>query len=261
MKSVTASQIKKIDRRAVDDFSIPTLILMENAGRSVADLAERVIPECFKRESRSSPSLLARKAGGPTKAFGDDTRRRAKILIVCGKGNNGGDGFAAARHLFNRGHKVSVVLLGKPSELKGDAKTNFQILKKMRVSINIIHDRRGEVVSPRAGKPGPYKRLNMLIQNLDLIIDAIFGTGLDREVVGLAREVISILNEAGRKILSIDIPSGMNGDSGEVMGIAVQATVTGTLAAPKTSMMSKAARKFTGKIEVLDISIPRKLLS
>ncbi len=217
MRTVSTTEMRRLDRRAADDFSIPTLILMENAGRSVADLAGKML------------------------------KKKSNILIVCGKGNNGGDGFAAARHLFNRGHKVQVVFLGSVSDLEGDAAINYLILQKMKILVLRLQNDMLEVLRKKA-------------KNSNLIIDAIFGTGLDREVVGLAREVISTLNKTGRKILSIDIPSGMNGDSGKVMGIAVQATVTGTLAAPKTSMTNKAARKFTGKIEVLDISIPRFLI-
>ncbi len=219
MRSVTTTAMKQLDRRATGDFKIPTLILMENAGRSVADLAERVIG-----------------------------RRGGNILIVCGTGNNGGDGFAAARHLFNRGHKVQVVLLGSASDIQGDAAVNYLILQKMDILVLRILDSNMLDVLKRK------------TTNSNLIIDAIFGTGLDREETGLAREVISILNQSRRKILSIDIPSGLNGDTGEAMGIAVRANVTGTLGLMKTGMKRKTASPYTGKIEVLDISIPHQLL-
>ena len=218
MRSVTTAAMRQLDRRAAGEFRIPTLILMENAGRSVADLAEKMV------------------------------QKKANIFIVCGKGNNGGDGFVAARHLLNRGYKVEVILLATLSDVEGDAATNYLILQKMNVLVlRIVSQDMLEVVKQKAKKS-------------NLIIDAIFGTGLEREVAGLTRDVISILNESKRKILSIDIPSGLNGDTGIAMGIAVRATVTGTLGLPKTGMRTKAARKFTGKIQVLDICMPLHLM-
>lgn len=244
MKSVTASQMKRLDRLASEKFGISTLVLMENAGRGIADLAERVIPVRFSARIAADPS------------FGGRRESRAEILIVCGKGNNGGDGFVAARHLFNRGYQIQVVVLVDPRELKGDTIINYKILKNMRIPILSLRGPKGRSNL----NPGLLRSLRSLAMTADLIIDAIFGTGLKRKVTGLASEVIFILNRSGKKILSVDIPSGLHADTGRPMGSTVCANITGTLALPKSGMMHSVARKYTGKIKVLDISIPAQLL-
>jgi len=251
--------MKKLDQIAIQQYGIPSLILMENAGRGIADLAERVIPAKagiykygspthFRRRTSSSSRKVLRALGAGVKEFGDDRRRKGKILIICGKGNNGGDGFVAARHLFNRGYRIQIVLLGPPQDLKDDAGTNFKILKKMKVPIKLITSE------------NKTKLLGRLAQESDLIIDAIFGIGLTRPVTGIFYDVISILNASKKQILAIDVPSGLDSDSGEELGIAIQACATGTLAAAKRGLFLKAGPKCSGKIAVLDISIPKILL-
>ncbi len=219
MRFVSTAQMRRFDQLANERYGIPTLLLMENAGRGIADLAEKLLG-----------------------------KKKSRILIVCGKGNNGGDGFVAARHLLNRGHHVKVALLGLRSGLKGDTALNYSILKKMSAP-------RYEITTPNQ-----LKTLKHESRHSSLLIDAIFGTGLERNISGFLNEAISMMNESGKKILSVDIPSGLNGDTGRVMGIAVRANVTGTLGLAKTGMKSKLARTFTGKIEVLDISLPKQLM-
>jgi len=248
--------MKRIDQLAIEQYGISSLILMENAGRGIADLAE----EIFKKGKGKPPFFLKSK----------------NILVVCGKGNNGGDGFVAARHLFNRGHKIQVVLLSNPTELKDDAKTNFQTLKKMKIPITSL--RNNSFVIPAkaclAGRQAEIQTLDphfrgddasgqiaSLAMTADLIIDAIFGIGLEQPITGLIQDVIRILNQSNKKILSIDIPSGINSDTGQVMNAAVKASVTGTLHALKIGLSRKPASNYAGKIEILDISIPRFLLN
>ena len=214
-KAVTADQMRALDRRAIGEFGIPGLILMENAGRGIADLAQKIL------------------------------KNRKRIIVICGKGNNGGDGFVAARHLTNRGYKVDVILLANPDELKNDPKINFRILKSMRVPIKIVTSN---------------KNFSSVLKNSDLIIDAIFGIGLSRPVTGLFYDVISMLNESKKPVLSIDVPSGLNSDSGKVMGIAVRAKVTGTLGMAKRGLFVQKGPKLSGRVQVLDISIPINLL-
>lgn len=223
MRSVSTDEMKRLDRRAAEKFGISTLILMENAGRGIADLAEKIVKN-----------------------------RRGRILIVCGKGNNGGDGFVAARHLFNRGHSINVVLLAKPNELSGDAEVNYSIVKKMGIQTLSLRGPEGR------SNPGLLRSLHLFAKTADLIIDAIFGIGLSRDVTGLMQTCIGILNQSKKKILSIDIPSGIHSDTGKVMNAAIKATVTGTLHAPKIGLLRKPGCQHAGRVEVLDISIPRK---
>ncbi len=230
MKYMTARQIKRLDRIAVEQYGIPSLILMENAGRGIADLAQGMMG------------------------------RKRNILVVSGKGNNGGDGFVAARHLANRGFKVQVVLLldlkkgdrqerlSAPFFLKDDPKINYAILKKMDVPIE-------QVTSEE--KIGRFKTL---VKQSDLILDGIFGIGLQRAVSGLFYHVISILNRSKKPILAIDIPSGLDSDSGKELGVIVNARATGTLALPKRGLFLGRGPAHAGKITVIDISIPKRLV-
>ena len=218
IKYVTTKQMKTLDRLAIERFGIPSILLMENAGRGIANLAE---------------SLL---------------RDGKKILVVCGKGNNGGDGVVAARHLANRGCRVRVVLLARPGELKEDPALQFNILKKMGVPLFIVT------------LPRQLARVRTFVTTSDLVLDGIFGVGLVRPVSGLAARVIDLLNESGKQILAIDVPSGLNSDTGEVLGIAVRAKQTGTLGAAKRGLLVREGPKHSGRIKVLDISIPRTLI-
>lgn len=229
MKSVTTKQMKALDRAAIERCGIPSLILMENAGRGIADLAEKM--------------LSGRKG----------TARRARtVLVICGKGNNGGDGMVAARHLTNRGFKVKVVLLGKPNELTDDAKINYGIVRKMRIPVKVITSN----VGARHAAP-----LHMRIKKSDLVIDAIFGVGLTRPVEGVYREAISLINSCRKPVLAVDIPSGLDSDKGKALGVAVRAKMTGTLAVLKRGLVAGDGPAYAGKIKVIDISIPRQLIS
>ena len=215
LKSITSQKMKTLDRTAIERYGIPSLILMENAGRGIADLAQRLV------------------------------REKARILVVCGKGNNGGDGFVSARHLANRGFKVKVFLLGDPSDLASDAKINYRIVKKMGI--------------PIIQKSLP--RLKMLLKQASLVIDGIFGVGLTRPVEGIYYDAIALINSSRKPVLAIDIPSGLDSDRGKALGIAVRAKMTGTLAVAKRGLVIGNGPYYAGKIKVIDISIPRELLS
>lgn len=219
LKIVSTAQMREIDRKASEIFGIPTLILMEHAGTGTADIAER---HFFSRSGNEGPK---------------------KILVVCGKGNNGGDGLVAARHLFNRGYQVKVILAAADSSvLTPDAKTNYEILKKMQVP----------VLSPRETEDET--------KAADLMIDAVFGTGLAGEIKPPFTGLIQMMNAAGKPILSIDIPSGLNSDTGEVMGAAVRASVTAVLGLPKQGLYAGKGPDYAGKIYVVDIGLPRLIL-
>lgn len=212
MKISSAQEMREIDRRTKEEFSLPTLLLMENAGERVAEVALDMLE-------------------------GND------VLIVAGKGNNGGDGIASARHLFNLGVNVKVLLLGRKEEIKGDARVNLEIGERMGIDI---------VELP--------SDLSAYIREADLLIDAIFGTGLRGEVSSPFKEAIEAINASGKPVLSLDIPSGI-GDNGEVLGVAVKATKTVTLALPKRGLILYPGASYAGKIIVADIGIPRQLLS
>jgi len=172
--------------------------------------------------------------------------RDSHALVFCGRGNNGGDGFVVARHLINNGVETHVFLVGAMSRIKGDARVNLRILQKMGVSINRI-----------TKKSLPELRRRM--KRCGIIIDALLGTGLSGEVSGIYRNVIELINEAGCPVLAIDIPSGLDGNTGKPLGIAVIANTTVTFQLPKKAFENPRARNFTGRLEVVDIGIPMHL--
>ena len=167
-----------------------------------------------------------------------------KFVIFCGTGNNGGDGLAVARLLHSGGGQVKVFLLGDQAKFKGAARTNMSILEKLPVEVFPL-------TSAAAAKKD--------VAHCDLIIDAIFGTGLDRPVSGLASEVIVLINKSKKKVLSLDIPSGVNGDTGEIMSAAVKADYTVTFGLPKIGNMLYPGFELCGALFVTHISFPTSL--
>lgn len=214
---VSAEEMRWCDEAATRSYLIPSLLLMENAGAGVA----RLLMERF--------SPLSEKT----------------ILILCGKGNNAGDGFVAARHLFNERTTLLVMLLNSAGDLKGDAKTNFEILKALaKTSDGRL---RIEQYSQRLLSGDPHA---------DLIVDAIFGTGFKGSVTKPHSTVIEWMNNQSAPVIAVDIPSGINGTTGMKEGIAVQAKLTAALGALKTGLICNAGRDVAGEIVVVDIGIP-----
>ncbi|MBI3306908.1 MAG: NAD(P)H-hydrate epimerase [Candidatus Omnitrophica bacterium] len=240
---MTAKQMQDIDQRAISDYGIPSLLLMENAGRGVAEL---II-------SMSSPNVVVgdQHSGFPptpqggycVEACGNDK----KVIVFCGKGNNGGDGLVAARHLHNRGFGVYVILLARPENLKEDPAVNFRILLKMKIPYLVAEENStAEDFLP-------------VIEKTDVVLDALFGVGLERPVTGVYAEAIKAINQAGRNVVAIDLPSGLHSDSGEVLGVAVKASMTATLAIPKQGLFQSRGPDLAGKICVVDIGLPKEL--
>ncbi|PID55808.1 bifunctional ADP-dependent NAD(P)H-hydrate dehydratase/NAD(P)H-hydrate epimerase [candidate division KSB3 bacterium] len=220
MKVATAAEIRELDRRAIEDVGIPGAVLMENAGTKVL----RVMQKRYA------------------------ALKHRKVLIVCGKGNNGGDGLVLARHLFNRGVEVRVTLLADRHQLVGDAKLNFVIAAKMDIPI----------VEITSNEQLPAFR-NLLPQ-ADILVDAILGTGLNNAVKGLYKHIIESMNKSGKPIIAVDIPSGLSADSGAVPGSCIHADLTVTFAVPKRGLLLYPAANYVGQLEVVDIGIPVNLL-
>jgi NAD(P)H-hydrate epimerase len=162
-----------------------------------------------------------------------------KIWVFCGPGNNGGDGLAVARKLHNKGRNVTVVQLSDPSQYSGDAKINWQAATKCGVVSELFHDQ-------------------LMINEHDVVVDAIFGTGLTRDVTGIYRLAIECINQLRATIIAVDISSGIHGKTGQVMGIAIRASQTVVLHCPKAGNLLYPGRDYAGEITVCDISIPAK---
>ena len=221
MKSISVTLMKELDRKAIEEYKIPSIILMENAGIRTAGIIYEVYGQTLKKKS---------------------------ILIVCGRGNNGGDGFVIARHLMNKGYIINVVVLTDKNKIKGDPQVNLTIFERMGGSVIFT------------GSKQPDEKIKNLISESNLIVDAIFGTGLDRNVAEPIKAYISIINQSQKPIVSVDAPSGLHCDTGAVLGIAIKAHVTVTMAVAKKGFFINEGPHYTGKVYVVDISIPKKLI-
>lgn len=218
-RPVTVRQIQNLDRIAIERYGIPSLALMESAGRAVAEEVKK---------------FLRRK-------------KRPRVCIICGVGNNAGDGFVAARHLLNAGIGTKVFLVGKARQLKHGAAVNYRILKRMKCP---IIDCRGAKFCAPAGS----------IAQANVVVDAIFGVGLNREIVEPFRSVIETINRAAKYVIAVDIPSGLDGTTGAIYGVCVKADRTMTFSFPKKGFLKCHGPRQTGKVVVVDIGIPAQIV-
>lgn len=212
MKVTTVSEMKSLDQRAVKEFGIPELILMENAGNSVFYVIQKELGIKGK-----------------------------KFVVLCGSGNNGGDGMVVARKIYSNGGNVTLILLSDKKNLKGITKKNYEILSN--IGIDILN------------KPS-FKDIKKKVKESDIIVDGMLGTGLKGDLRGLYREVILLVNSAKKTVVSIDIPSGINGDTGEIMGIGVRSDLTITFGLPKIGNLVYPGYEHCGKLFVSHISFP-----
>jgi len=216
IKLLTADEMRCMDSFAINTAGIPGIVLMENAGRSVVDTIE----EYFEPEWP------------------------LHVAIFCGKGNNGGDGFVVARHLEQRGYTTVTYLLARLEDLEGDARVNAEIARAIGLDIREAAD-----ADAVAGLPFDPR-------DFDLAVDAIFGTGLTSAVGGHYLTAIDLINSSGLPVVAVDLPSGVNADSGVLLGPAVEADLCVTFAYPKVAHVMPPAEVLCGDVVVADISIP-----
>jgi len=236
MKLVSARQMRGIEQIAIEELGIPSILLMENASIQTAKHCFRIL------ESQTG----FKPAGFPPRGFYTD---RPKILIICGTGNNGGDGMAVARHLHVKGVETEVIYAGAINSAKGDAAVNLAVIQKLGIPVIFINS------------PSDAARLNGInTGKYDLVVDALLGTGIDRGVEGNYRTLIDAVNRYAKYVISVDVPSGVNSDTGQIMGCAVRADETVTLGFPKTGLYLFPAAEYTGIIHIEDIAIPRGLI-
>lgn len=219
---LTCEQIRQIDRAAIEGLGMPGVILMENAGRGVAE---------FIYSTLIDPS-------------------RSRVLILCGPGNNGGDGFVVARHLHNAGVSTVVALSVPIESLRGDAAINARIVEKMPIRCL------------RAWEPDDLGGIRREAELADVIVDALLGTGSTGSPRGSVAELIEIANAAPRaRRIAIDLPSGLDGDTGQPGKPCFRADATVTMVAPKAGFAAPQAREYVGRVVVVDIGVPRELIA
>ncbi|MEM7434569.1 MAG: NAD(P)H-hydrate dehydratase [Myxococcota bacterium] len=211
---LTRAQAREVDRVAVDEFGVESLVLMENAGRGATD------------------AILAR--------FGD---RLGHVILVGGPGQNGGDAWVVARRLRLLGHSPLAVLVGDASRLRGDAAPNWELLQKLSVETTMI-------------RPDQGAELGTLLESATLVVDGLFGTGLDRPIEGGYAAAVQAMDEATAPVVSLDLPSGLDANTGAVLGVAPRAALTVTFAGLKRGLHQYPGVEHAGEVQVADIGIP-----
>jgi len=219
IKIVTSQEMRQMDQYTIKTLGIPGVVLMENAGRGVYLIIEKLI------EQLDEPC----------------------VYIFCGKGNNGGDGFVIARYLWEKGVEVQVFVAGDASDMKGDAKINFEVIRKLKLPIKFLKQKAD------LRKVSPHKP--------HLIVDALLGTGITGAVYGFMQEVISFINRMDCPIVAVDVPSGLNSDLPTVEGEPVHADITVTMALPKVCHIFYPAKEFVGELYIAEIGIPSEIKS
>src|SRR4030088_555754 len=197
MRVLNSTQMREADRRTIDEIGIPSLVLMENAGRQVVAAIEAMYSDLLERH----------------------------VAVLCGRGNNGGDGFVVARTLVQRGVDVSVFLIGRVADVRGDARVNLEILGRLGLTVVEIADSQA------------WELHFSEVSDCTLIVDAIFGTGLNAPVSGFIESVVTDVNASGIPVIAIDLPSGLSADSPDLIGPYLDAVLTVTLAAPKIPLV------------------------
>lgn len=220
MRVLNTEQMREADRRTIEDIGLPSIVLMENAGRQTVAAMEA--------------------------AF--DSLSASRVAVLCGRGNNGGDGFVVARTLVQRGVDAAVFLLGSVAEVKNDARTNLEVLG--RIGITVV-----EITNAQE-----WELHFSEISECDVVVDALLGTGFRGRLTGLLETVVADINELPVPVVAIDLPTGLTADSAELSGEAIDATMTVTLAAPKIPLVFPPADVRAGDLVIADIGIPPPII-
>lgn len=214
---MTRDEVRAIDAWAINELGIPGVVLMENAGRGCAELIKEKLKDVAE----------------------------PMVCIFCGTGNNGGDGYVIARHLINNDFKVAVVLCGDPDKVKGDAKINLDILERMGQSIDWLNPADGNIAD----------RVDSFAAGADMVVDSLFGTGLSGQLRDDYRQLVESMNACDCPILAVDIPSGLDCDTGRPLGAAIEAAWTVTFVAVKQGFTAAGAAQYTGEIYIASIGV------
>src|SRR4051812_44911932 len=216
MRILNAAQMREADRYTIEEIGIPSLVLMENAGRQVVAAIEATYESALE----------------------------GRVAVLCGRGNNGGDGFVVARTLLQRGIDTAVFVVGAVMDVRGDARTNLDILGRLGVTVVEINDEQS------------WELHFSEIAQCSLIVDAIVGIGLKSPLAGMMETVVADVNASDIPIVSIDLPSGLSADTPHLVGDCIDASMTVTLAAPKIPLIVPPGEAHAGDVVIADIGIP-----
>lgn len=247
MRIVTGEEMQRLDRITINEVGIPGVILMEQAGKGAAEWIAQRLQRLQSGGTAAEVMGLDRVMSGTGPCCPDEVVRRPMVLIVAGKGNNGGDGLVVHRWLTHWGYTCTTVLLASRKDITGDAAVNLNILDRMQADVQEITDE------------ATLDTLFMEIEHYDLIVDAVLGTGLSGEVRGISRRAIEKINAADVPVVAIDIPSGLDAVKGCPLGVAVRANWTLTFALPKLGLLLDGGRNYVGELHVVDIGIPHEV--
>jgi hydroxyethylthiazole kinase-like uncharacterized protein yjeF len=221
MKIVTTTEIRNIEKAAIEEYGIPSIVLMENAGVEVVRQMESIIGNLYNK----------------------------KVAIFAGTGSNGGDGYVVARHLHNQGAKVKVFLVGTKAAVAGDAVLNLKIITNMGIDVLEVANEQD------------WDKVKIAMTFTDVLVDALLGTGFTGQLRNPINHVVESINKSNKQIIAIDVPSGVDADNGQVRGRAVKATYTISFSLPKQGLLLYPGASYVGDLRVADIGIPRALLT
>ena len=221
MRVLNKAQMREADRRTIEDLGLPSAVLMENAGRQVVAAMESAFPGLASMH----------------------------VAVLCGRGNNGGDGFVVARTLLERRIDVDVYLVGHAAGVTGDARRNLDVLRRLGADIVEV------------GEAPAWELHGTDVVGADLIVDALYGTGLTAPLTGVLETIIADVNASGRPVVAIDLPSGLSADGPEIVGPSIHAALTVTLAAPKLPLVLPPAEALAGNLVVAEIGVPQSIIA
>lgn len=220
MRILDTLQMREADRRTIEEIGVASLVLMENAGRQVVSAIEATHGELLE----------------------------GRVAVLCGRGNNGGDGFVIARTLAQRGTAVAVFLIGRVADVGGDARTNLDILGRLGLTVVEIADSQAWELHVTE------------VRDCTLIVDAIVGTGLRSRITGILETVVADVNASSIPVIAVDLPTGLSADSHDTLGPSIEASMTVTLAAPKLPLVLPPAETRAGDVVIVDIGVPSSVI-
>jgi NAD(P)H-hydrate epimerase len=251
VRALSRAEVRQLDIQAATQVGLPALLLMENAGRGAASwLAE--LTGTISSSAGGRPTTLCLATGPIDLPLNLPLPR---VIILCGPGNNGGDGAVVARHLDAWGFPVRVIWFNPNNERSGDVSVQWDILNRSGIQQCDWFD------TTRTRCDVGRMELSASLSQADWLVDGIFGTGLSRPVQDPFKSIIESMNESGRPIFALDLPSGLDADTGQPLGMAVRARATATFVAAKKGFEAAGASEYTGNIAVIDIGLPRCLLA